>query len=392
MSRSELRVLLCDDSSIVRRIVRTVIEGEPGMSVIAEAADGCEGVRLAKTHSPDVIIMDVEMPICDGIEAIDRLKRESITTPVVMFSSLTERGAEATIDALTAGASDFATKPALVGSPTAAIAHVREQLVPKIKIWGRHRQAMSLNVTAAPSTPGSFGFAAPEPAAQSPAEPTEVAVPAMKSAPSTSTRQAAITPNTRFECITVGVSTGGPEALKRFVSALPARLTVPIAIVQHMPATFTTRLAEQLDRMGPIRVVEAEQGMKMEANSVYIAPGGRHLEIAGNLLESHFELHDGPLVQSCRPSVDVLFQSAAKKFGNRNLSIVLTGMGQDGLDGARAVREAGGHVVVQDEASSVVWGMPGVVWNAGLASEQLPPDQLAQWVGRHTSTTASARV
>lgn len=352
MSTTPIRVLLCDDSAIVRRIVRMVIEETDGMSVVGEGRDGSEGVELAAKLDPDVVIMDVEMPVCDGIEAVDLMKKRGLKVPVVMFSSLTERGAEATVDALTAGACDFATKPAMVGSPAKALDHVRSQLLPKIQLWGRKKQqpAITQAVAAKMETP------TPMPVI------------------------------TRLECVTVGVSTGGPEALKKFVSALPSDLHVPIVIVQHMPANFTTRLAEQLNRLGPINVVEASDGETLQQGHVYIAPGGRHLEVKSTGMNPYVVLNDNEPVQSCRPSVDVLFKSAAETFKSRNLSIVLTGMGRDGLEGARLVKAAGGVVAVQDEQSSVVWGMPGVVWNEGLASEQLPPAQLADWMTRQSGS------
>lgn len=348
MSTPDIKVLLCDDSAVVRRIVRMVIEETDGLTVVGEGRNGSEGVDLASKLNPDVIVMDVEMPVCDGIEAVDQLKRRGIKVPVIMFSSLTERGAEATVDALTAGACDFATKPALVGSPANAVDHVRAQLLPKLKLWGRKSQPKSL--TASIQTKMT--------------RPTPSSI------------------STRFECITVGVSTGGPEALKKFVSALPSDLHVPVVIVQHMPANFTTRLAEQLDRIGPITVTEASDREPIRSGRVYIAPGGRHLELKQVAGETLAMLNDDPPVQSCRPAVDVLFKSAAQIFKARNLSIVLTGMGQDGLDGAREVCAAGGTVVVQDEASSVVWGMPGVVWREGLAVEQMTPGEIAEWVKR----------
>lgn len=352
MSQSEVKVLLCDDSAIVRRIVRMVVEEADDMTVVGEARDGAEGVELAAKLNPGVIVMDVEMPVCDGIEAVEQLKKRGIKVPVIMFSSLTDRGAEATVDALTAGACDFATKPALVGSPQAAIEHVRNQLLPKLRLWGKKSRT--------PMAAGTLGGAVEK-------------------------RMSAPTPATiagRFECITLGVSTGGPEALKKFISALPPDLHVPIVVVQHMPANFTARLAEQLDRIGPIRVVEATDGETLANGTVYIAPGGRHLEVKSRGMAPFVALNDGPPVQSCRPAVDVLFKSAAETFKSRNLSIVLTGMGQDGLDGARAVKAAGGIVVVQDQESSTVWGMPGVVWNEGLAVQQMPPNEIAQWVIR----------
>jgi two-component system chemotaxis response regulator CheB len=265
-----------------------------------------------------------------------------------MFSSLTERGASVSINALLAGANDYLAKPNDAGSMEATAERVRAELVPKIKALIAKKRA------PATATPAPASGARPQPPAGiRPVRPQ-------------------LAPAAAVELCAVGTSTGGPNALVTLLRGLPGELPVPVLIVQHMPPLFTRYLAERLSATTPFSVAEARDGERLAAGQVRIAPGDHHLEVVRGAEGTHLRLHQGPPENFCRPAVDVLFRSAAACYGPRVLAVVLTGMGQDGLRGATAIHEAGGQVVVQDEASSVVWGMPGAVAGAGLAQATLP--------------------
>ena len=273
-----------------------------------------------------------------------------------MFSTLTERGASATLDALALGANDYVTKPTASRDRAAAFDQVRGSLVPLVRLWGRRR---AIAATAGRRTP------APAPAPARTAPPVALTVRAPRG------------PFRTPQAIVLGVSTGGPMALAKLVTSLPASLPIPVVIVQHMPPVFTALLAQRLDAQSAISVVEAEEDMPVLPGRVHIAPGGRHLKIESRANGLRFHLDDGPLENSCRPAVDVLFRSAAKHWGASALAVILTGMGSDGLEGVRILRGEGARVIAQDEQSSVVWGMPGSVVREGLADEVLPLDDIA---------------
>jgi two-component system chemotaxis response regulator CheB len=270
---------------------------------------------------------------------------------------LTQRGAKVTLDALTAGATDYVTKPANVGNLTEGINRLQEELVPKIRAHCRHllakSQTDSESVTAI-LTRASLSKAFPPPRVR-------------------------VSP---IQIVAIGTSTGGPNALSDLVHQLPPDLGVPIVMVQHMPPIFTKMLAERLSTLGPRRCFEAEQGQLILPDAIYLAPGGKHLEVRrdrGNVIA---HLHEGPAENSCRPAVDVLFRSVVAVYGSAVLGVILTGMGQDGLLGCRRIREQNGVIVVQDQATSVVWGMPGYVAQAGLADRVLPLPQIAGEIDR----------
>jgi two-component system chemotaxis response regulator CheB len=358
-----ISVLVVDDSVVVRRLVVDALEGSPGIHVVGTAANG----RLAQAKidqlRPDVVTMDIEMPEMNGIEAVRELRKRHARLPVIMFSTLTAAGATATLDALAAGATDYVTKPANVGSVAASIQAVREQLVPRIHALGGRR------------TPG--------PAIRPPARPPVAARPlggpgaASARTPASATSRAL---PSRVDVLAVGCSTGGPDALGKVISGLPADLPVPMVVVQHMPPVFTRMFAERLNRSTPLTVVEATDGMPVRPGTVFIAPGDRHLTVIRRGTEVVTRLTDGPPENSCRPAVDVLFRSIAQVYGGAVVATVLTGMGQDGRKGAEALHGAGAAVVVQDEASSVVWGMPGAVASAGVADAVLPLDDIASFL------------
>ncbi len=353
---SGIRVLVVDDSVVVRHLLTDALAADPDIDVVGVAADGRVALAKVAQLAPDLITMDLEMPQMDGIAAVRELRRTGYRRPVIMFSSLTERGAAATLDALAAGATDYVTKPSAPASMQAAIAQVVADLVPRIKAL----------------------------------------VPGHRSAPGGPDRSAAAgvrpVPPRPVRAVVLGTSTGGPEALSRVLSGLTAPLPVPMLVVQHMPALFTRQLAARLDRLGPCTVVEAEADQELRAGLVLIAPGDRHLQVGRG--GSRAVVTCGPPVNFCRPSADVLFRSAVRAFGPDLLAVVLTGMGADGRDGCAEVVAAGGTVVAQDQESSVVWGMPGAVVAAGLAHHVVPLGDVAGTIqavlGRVAAPTAAA--
>jgi two-component system chemotaxis response regulator CheB len=354
--------MVVDDSVVVRKIVTDVLSSDPDIEVVATAVNGRIAVGKVEQLKPDLITMDIEMPEMNGIEAVRAIRATRNRVPIVMFSTLTERGASATLDALAAGANEYVTKPANVGSVSQSMESVRAQLIPKIKaLTGRP-------VTGVPVA------AAPPPVPR---------VPVARSAPG---KKPAV--------LVIGSSTGGPEALAQVLPKLPAALPVPVLLVQHMPPVFTRQFAQRLDRLSPLRVVEAADGSPLVPGTVHLAPGDHHLVVRATGRGLQTGLTQGPPENFCRPAVDPLFRSAVAAYDGAVLAVVLTGMGSDGRNGAAEIRAAGGTVLVQDQASSVVWGMPGAIAQAGLADEILPLDRIPDAINRHLAGVlhgASAR-
>jgi two-component system chemotaxis response regulator CheB len=344
-----LRVLIVDDAVVVRRILTDALSAEPDLEVFT-AANGRIALAKIPQVNPDVVTLDIEMPEMDGLSTLRELRKTYPKLPVIMFSTLTERGAEATLDALAAGANDYVTKPANVGSIAAAFSRIKSDLIPKIKALCGVRE---------------------EPAAEASAKPVSV-----KPAITRPVVRALAAPST-IDVVAIGVSTGGPNALSAMLPMLPRSLPVPVVIVQHMPPIFTKLLADRLAKQCSVQVREGAGGTSIEPGQVIVAPGGCHMVVArqGNRVVVSTNME--PPQNSCRPAVDVLFRSVASVYGANVLAVVLTGMGYDGMRGCERVREAGGRVIVQDEASSVVWGMPGFVAQAGLADKVLPLNEIA---------------
>lgn len=333
-----IRVLVVDDSVVARRVVARALEGDDGLELAGVAANGRIALDKLTRLRPDVVVLDLEMPVMDGFETLREIRSTHPDLPVVVFSHLTARGVAATLDAMALGAAGFVAKPSAEVLAVDAD-HVRNELVPLIK-----------------------ALAAP------------VLVPVRSGTMAASAGSAA--PVRLASALVVAVSTGGPTALAAIVGALPADLGVPVLVVQHMPAMFTAQLAERLDRLGPLPVVEAADGQPVTRGRVYVAPGGRHMGVVRTGTGVAITIHDGPRENSCRPAADVLFRSAVEVYGSHLLGLVLTGMGHDGLRGADAIRSAGGMVVAQDQATAVVGSMPGAVADAGLADAVLPLDRI----------------
>jgi two-component system, chemotaxis family, protein-glutamate methylesterase/glutaminase len=329
------RVLVCDDSSVIRSAIARVLESDPAIRVVARAGNGRQALEELRRTTVDVVVLDIEMPLMDGLAALPLLLREHPGLRVVMASTLTTRGAEVTLQALSLGAADYVPKP----SAMAALAKdsFRRELVEKVK-------GLSRSARRAPRAPLQTSWARP-------ARPPQL--------------------------LAVGSSTGGPQALLTLVRGLGSRLPVPLVVTQHMPPTFTRVLAEHIGRAGALPCAEAEDGAPLRAGSIAVAPGGRHLIIERGQAGLRARLSDGPPVNYCRPSVDPMLESAAQACDGRVLVTMLTGMGHDGLEGTRRVVKAGGTALAQDEATSVVWGMPGAVAQAGLCHAVLPLPDIA---------------
>jgi two-component system chemotaxis response regulator CheB len=347
----KIRVLIVDDSVVIRHLVMHALREEPDIEVVGAEPNGAAALsRIPEVH-PDVITLDIEMPVMDGLTALRQIRKLHPRLRTIMFSTLTTRGASSTFEALALGADDYVAKAANVGSLDQSLASLRSELVPKIL------QFFALATAKAPS----------------PLPPKPVIV-----APRTPVARR----SSDFRVLGIGVSTGGPQALSQLIPQLPASLRVPVLVVQHMPPMFTRLLAERLDSLGALSTVEAADGMEIRPGHVYIAPGDYHLRVRRYGLGLFAALDQGPQENSCRPAVDVLFRSLAETFGKAVLSVVLTGMGFDGLRGTKALKAAGGYSLVQDHASSVVWGMPGAVAEAGLADGVFPLSSLGPEIVR----------
>jgi two-component system chemotaxis response regulator CheB len=348
----KIRVLIADDAVVIRRLLANCLAEDPDIEVVGTAPNGQIALAKIEQVNPDLLTLDIEMPVMDGLKTLEAIRKTHPRLPVIMFSTLTERGASATLDALSLGASDYVTKPANVGSVGAAMLRIREELIPKIKGLCRRAPAQP---ALAPPLAGAEARKTPE------------------------ARPSALFP---AEILAIGVSTGGPNALSTLLPGLPRDFPAPIVIVQHMPPLFTRLLAERLAAVSGLPAREGEAGALLRPGEIWVAPGGFHMEVERAADGLRLRTHQGPPENSCRPAVDVLFRSVARAAGDRVLGVVLTGMGSDGLHGCQCIREAGGQVLAQDEASSVVWGMPGAVSQAGLAAKVLPLRELAAEINR----------
>jgi two-component system, chemotaxis family, protein-glutamate methylesterase/glutaminase len=338
-----IAVLVVDDSAVVRRIVTSVLAADPGIRVVGTAASGRSALEEIERLAPDILTLDIEMPEMDGLETLRHLRRLHPRLPVIMFSTLTERAATATLEALALGARDYVTKPGNVGGTSAALELIRSELLPKIRAL----------VPRGPGTPAPVRAVRPAPAGVWPVRTDPHGI------------------------LAIGSSTGGPDALRSILRELPADLPVPVAIVQHMPPIFTRLFAQRLDRESKLTVVEGRPGMRLEPGLVVVARGDTHLLVVEDQGVPQVATNQEARQNGCRPSVDVLFRSAAAVFGARVLACVLTGMGHDGLRGCERLRAAGAEIVVQDEPTSVVWGMPGAIARAGLADRVRPLPAIA---------------
>jgi two-component system, chemotaxis family, protein-glutamate methylesterase/glutaminase len=372
-----VRILAADDSAVMRGIMWKLFQMHaedrsselPRMELCGVAQDGVDCLESVRRLAPDVLVLDLEMPRLNGLDVLHRLRVENPALPVIMCSSHTEHGARSTLEALACGASDYVTKPAEQRDFASAMQSLSKQLLPRIVALskGARQRAAKTDKVASPSK------------AQAP---RSVEIPAKATPP--------------VEIVVIGLSTGGPTALEQLLPKLPRNFPVPILIVQHMPKLFTGALAERLDKSCELRVKEAYENAIIRPGTIWLAPGDAHMEIgpsnglpdkqdgvAGR--DSRVRLHQREPLNHCRPAVDYLFFSAARIYGASAMALVMTGMGADGLDGARAVHARGGVVLAQDEASSAVWGMPGKVTEAGIASATLPLASIAEALNKRVN-------
>lgn len=363
-----IRVLVVDDSVVARRFVARRLEADPAIEVVGTARNGRLALERIDRDPPDVVILDDEMPEMRGRDILKVLRNTHPTVAVVMFSGTFHAGALGTFDALTLGADDGVAKPTAGGGRIEDDHPVWDELLDKTKKAYRRpdRGGTNIAVAVAEST-------RPPPTS---APPPASATPAPRAPHADRTSPGAGTPVDAVAVI--GSSTGGPEALTAVFAGLPASFPLPIVVVQHMPPAFTRLLADRLDRNSALTVQEAEDGVRLAPGAAWIAPGDFHVVVERQLLHAQLRLDQGPPENSCRPAADPLFRSAAAGFGPHVVGLVLSGMGQDGLRGCEQIVAAGGRVLTQDEATSVVWGMPGYVTRAGLATACLPLHQLAE--------------
>jgi len=454
----KIRVLIADDSLVVRRVIMEELAAQPDLQVAGVASNGKLALERFAELQPDLVILDIEMPEVDGLAALVRIRRTHPRTPIIMFSSLTIEGAAATFEALARGATDFFAKPSGGGGLEAARRVIREQLIPAIRELGlrakkahrtipsttdspaahHHTMAPGLSSSAAPhsstspsglanavsgssaASPSAFGnppASGPgvrgdvstgqgarvagwsgltsNPSSSAPAVPPVGSGSSRLSGTETSmagaaNRLAAGSGGIRdlrgrkspIDLLAIGASTGGPNALAELFTRIPAQFPIPIVIVQHMPPMFTQLLAERLTRGSLIPTEEAKSGTILEPGHAYVAPGDFHVTVVRSGTRNRLQVDQNPAENGCRPSFDPLLRSVATLFGPNSMAVVLTGMGQDGLKGCEAVRAVAGQILVQDEASSVVWGMPGHVARAGLADQILPLPHLADEIVR----------
>jgi two-component system chemotaxis response regulator CheB len=341
---AKVRVLVVDDSALMRRVIWGLLEEDPEIQVVGSAVDGVDAIEKVQLLKPDVVTLDVEMPRLDGLQTLGYLMSEQ-PTPCVMLSAYTPRGAETTLKALDYGATDFVLKPS--GVVSLDLDRVRDELLGKIKV------ARGIDLKRLPFKPGTGSGAAQ--AAVRPKQPSPV---------------------DRGSIVAIGTSTGGPRALAALLPAMPKGFPAPVVVVQHMSAGFTRSLAERLDRDSQMRVKEAEAGERLEAGTIYLAPGDWHMTLKRNGQAVHVVLDQSPPVLGVRPCADLLFQSVAEAYQGKAVGVVLTGMGRDGAKGLKAMRATGARTIAQDEATSVVYGMPRAAFAAGCVERVLPLDQI----------------
>lgn len=364
-----IKVMIVDDSAIIRGLYRRMIASEQGIEIVTDAGNGEQAVRrLKETPSVEVIILDIEMPIMDGLTAIPLLLKTKPDVMILMSSTLTDRNAKTSLQAMHAGAADYIQKPT-TNSELSSGLDFKSELIMKIKgLAAAARRKLSI--------------AAPKPrtstmATARPTTPTKAVGWALASSEGVKLRNRG---HIKPRVIAIGSSTGGPEALRDIFLTLPLDINIPIVITQHMPPTFTAILANRLDKAGQWAFKEAEDGDELKPGLALIAPGGRHMLVKKLNNRYVVILTDDPAENFCKPSVDPLFRSIAKAFGGAVMGIVLTGMGNDGALGGKHITDAGGTIVAQDEASSVVWGMPGAVTDAGLCSKLVPKQDMAKYI------------
>lgn len=342
---SGLKVLVVDDEVVYRAMMATALKDDPAFAPAQMASEGAMALRLIEAEMPDVVTLDLDMPVMDGRATLLEIRRRHPGLAVVVLSAFARPGTRE-LDLLATGADDCVTKIPTRGAMKSSLAWMREHIIPRLKRAAEARSPHRADAGHAPVTN-------PAPPPRPRATPCDVAV------------------------VAIAASAGGPDSLEKILAALPADLPVPIVVVQHMPPEFTRLFAQRLDRSSPLHVVEGTAGAELVPGGVWIAPGGHHMVTSRDGDRVVLGIEDGPREHGCRPAADPLFRSVADVYGPSTLAVVITGMGSDGLNGCRRLCEVGAQIVVQDEATSVVWGMPGAVARAGLADVIVPLPQIA---------------
>lgn len=348
--------MLVDDSAIVRGLISKALQTEPLIEIVATASNGKMAIPMAERYAPDIIILDIEMPEMDGITALPELLKVSPKTKIIMASTLTQRNASISLQALSLGASDYVAKPSARGPE-------------ELEMFYHELRSKVIAL-------GEGGTPTPAGVAQS-----STAAPSIK--PAARTIQLLPATSQKIHALAIASSTGGPQALLQIFGKLNAQLAhIPIFITQHMPQTFTAILAEQLGKAVGRTCIEGKDGEKVKAGGIYVAPGNYHMTVQRDGIDIIIRNDQNPPVNFCRPAADPMFDSLAKVYGKDMLACVLTGMGADGANGAKTVSQAGGAVIAQDEASSVVWGMPRACAETGVCQAVLPLPQIADYLIR----------
>lgn len=363
----QIRVMIVDDGLVIRGMLTRILQAEGDIQVVASVADGERALAALKRTPVDVVVLDIEMPVMDGMTALPKIVAEYPNVKVIMASTLTERNAEISMQALQKGAADYIPKPGSTGAMSSADEFKRE-LVGKVRALGKAKAS----------------------AAHPRVQPRAPAAAAPKSAMPRQTDAIELRPGKAFrpDVVAIGSSTGGPQALVKVLGALGA-IPQPILITQHMPPTFTRILAEHITRAGKMPCHEGEDGAVVEPGQIYLAPGDRHMLVKGQGSSRKIKLDDGPAENFCRPAVDPMLRSIVQAYGSRILTVILTGMGSDGAKGCKAVVDAGGQVLAQDEATSVVWGMPGAAAKMGLCTAILPLEKIGNSIRDYATMPAS---
>jgi len=390
-----IKVLIVDDSVLARRLISSALEEEPALDVVGTAVNGLNALKKVDLLKPDLVIMDVEMPEMDGVEALKVIKQRYPDIAVIMFTSLSQASSEKTIEALEAGAEDYVAKPTGANGVEEIKMLTRSSLVPKIMALRGNVKSSKAGLSSKTDAPALSTPPSPAPSQRFTSSPPPVLraeraeVKPVKPVRETP-RPTRLTTNklrAPVKILVIGVSTGGPNALAKLIPTIPASIPVPVLIVQHMPAAFTTTLAKRLDGASDLSVKEARAGEVVTPGAVRIAPGGFHMVVERKGGGVILNLNEDPPEQGCRPAVDVLFRSVAEVYGKHTLAVILTGMGKDGLNGSEAIIGQGGSLFAQDEESSVVWGMPGAVTRAGLVDKVIPLDRIGYEIMLRIETT-----
>jgi len=349
---NKIRTLIVDDSAFMRKSLQIMLESDPEIEIVDTARDGIQGVELVKKLRPDVVTLDIEMPRLDGLSALKQIMNEC-PTAVIMVSSLTSEGAEATLNAMELGAVDFIPKE--LSFVNVNIVKIKEELISKVKAIGRHARLKN-----------RLSRITNKQSAEVPAKPKQYV--------------RSILPKHIYSAIALGISTGGPLSLQKVIPSLSEKINIPIFIVQHMPPKFTQSLSERLNSMSKLNVKEAAHGDIVKGGTVYIAPGGKHMTIKPVNGVKNIYISDEPSTTLHRPSVDVMINSVVDTYGSSTLGIIMTGMGKDGYEAIKKLKEIGGQVIAQDEETCVVYGMPKAIVDAELADAILPLNKFSETI------------